>query len=181
MKFNIQHFAEIASTNSYVMEQARLGANEGLVIVADYQTEGRGKPGRKWISSRGKNLLFSVLLRPPLAAHEAPLLTQTVCRSVAAVLKNHGISPAFKRPNDLMVDGKKICGVLVEASSSASGVLESVVAGIGLNVNSEKDELIPEAISMKEASGQEFSREELLEEILNQLKTDLSQTYAHSV
>jgi len=174
MQFNIQHFEEIPSTNTLALELASKQAEEGLVIVADYQTEGRGKPGRKWVSPRGKNLLFSLLLRPAVPPSRAPILTQITCRSVAKVLtEQYGISSTFKRPNDILVGGKKICGILVEARSSASGTLDCVVIGIGLNVNARPQELVPEATSLKELTGKEISRENLLHEILNQLQEDL--------
>jgi biotin-[acetyl-CoA-carboxylase] ligase BirA-like protein len=140
--FTIRHFKELRSTNTHLQKLAAEGAEEGLVIVADYQTEGRGKPGRQWISPAGKNLLFSVLLRPPISQAEAPMITQIACRSVAAILKNEfGLDPAFKRPNDILINGKKICGVLTESSSSLTQ-LKSVIIGIGLNVNATADELV---------------------------------------
>ena len=179
MKFDIRQFEEIPSTNTLALELASKQAEEGLVIVADYQTKGRGKPGRKWVSPRGKNLLFSLLLRPEIPPGRAPILTQIACRSVAKVLLEHyGISSTFKRPNDILVTGKKICGILVEASSSASGTLDCVVIGIGLNVNAQTRELVPEATSLKELTGKEISRENLLHEILNQLQEDLKSLQA---
>ena len=180
MKFQIQHLKEASSTNTLVRQFADEGAKEGLVLVADYQTQGRGKPGRQWISPPGKNLLFSLLLRPPVPPSKAPLLTQIACRSVAKVLKNSlGIDSTFKRPNDILVQGKKICGVLVETASGSNGKLQSVVVGIGLNVNADSTALSPEAISIKEIKGQIVDRQKLLDEILFQLKNDIQVLYAN--
>ena len=179
LRFSIQRFRKASSTNTMACRRASEGASEGLVLVADYQTEGRGKPGRKWISPSGKNLLFSLLLRPPIMARQAPLLTQVACRSVASVLRRkYGIASTFKRPNDILVHGKKICGILVESSSRPSGRLESAVIGIGLNVNAGFRELIPDAISMKALKNREYNRQKLLKEMLTQLKRDLKGLYA---
>ena len=178
LRFSVQSFPELSSTNTLVQKYASEGKPEGMVVVTDYQTAGRGKPGRKWISPRGKNLLFSLLLRPPIPAHEAPILTQIMCRSVARVLKDkYGIDSTFKRPNDIMVKGKKICGILIESSSSKNQ-LQSAIIGIGLNVNTLAEELLPEAISIKEITGREYSRTALLKAILTQIRKDTKILYA---
>lgn len=175
--FTIRHIPEISSTNTFVLEEARQGAEEGLVVYTDYQTSGRGKPGKTWISPRGKNLLFSALLRPPLRPDQAPLLTQVACRAVAKTLKEkYAIECEFKRPNDLMVGTQKICGTLVEALSSA-GKLEAVVIGVGLNVNAKADEIPPEATSMTLLSGKTYPREDILEDILEELSDRIEEFY----
>ena len=176
MKFQIRHFPELDSTNTALQKLASEGAEEGLVISTDFQTGGRGKPGNKWISPKGKNLLFSVLLRPPVSTAKAQMLTQIVCRTVAGVLKKNGIDSTFKRPNDVLVNGKKICGVLTEAQSSGERT-ESVVVGVGLNVNAEPAELIPEATSMKIETKKDYPREAVLKDFLDQLNQDLKDFY----
>jgi BirA family biotin operon repressor/biotin-[acetyl-CoA-carboxylase] ligase len=171
--FDIRYCEEIPSTSTLLREEAGKGAAEGLVITTEFQTDGRGKPGRKWESPRGKNLLFSVLFRPEVRVNVAPMITQIACRSVAAVLtEKYGMSPAFKRPNDLLINGKKICGVLVETSSVADR-LEAVIIGIGLNVNASGPELFPGSTSIREETGQETDRSELLNQILFQLAKDM--------
>ena len=175
--FQIQKFAELESTNTLAQKMAVEGASEGLVVVADYQTGGRGKPGREWVSLRGKNLLFSVLIRPKIAVNKAPMITQIACRSVAKVLKAHGITPTIKKPNDVMVGGKKICGVLTESAATQTE-LHSVVIGIGLNVNAGTEELVPEATSMKAETRKTFDLNSLLDSLLEQLKKDLDELYA---
>lgn len=175
--YEIKRFDKLESTNTLAHQMAEEGAAEGLVITADFQTGGRGKPGRTWTAPAGKNLLFSVLLRPPVTPAHAPIITQIACRSVAKVLNKHGIASAFKRPNDVMVNGKKICGVLTE-SATKDYKIESLVIGIGLNVNAEGREMVPEAISMKEAAGKSFDREEILKELLAELKNDVRELYA---
>jgi BirA family biotin operon repressor/biotin-[acetyl-CoA-carboxylase] ligase len=175
--WHLLHFPELESTNTHLIQLAKTGAPEGTVVTTDFQTGGRGKPGREWVSPKGKNLLFSVLLRPPVSPAKAPMLTQISCRTVAAVLKKHGIESTLKKPNDVMVDGKKICGVLTEASSRENRV-ESVVVGIGLNINATQKELIPEATSMRILTGREFPRDQILQDFLEQFKTDLKSFYA---
>jgi BirA family biotin operon repressor/biotin-[acetyl-CoA-carboxylase] ligase len=178
LQFTIRHLPEVSSTNTAALDEARHGASEGLVITTDYQTTGRGKPGRQWISPKGKNLLCSILLRPPLKPSQAPMLTQIACRVVAKALKEkYDIASGFKSPNDVMVGPRKICGTLVEALSSASK-LEAVVIGIGLNVNAEKTEIPEEAVSMKLITGKAYSRDEILGNILAELTLKLEEFYS---
>jgi BirA family biotin operon repressor/biotin-[acetyl-CoA-carboxylase] ligase len=175
--FAIRRIPEVTSTNTVVLEEATQGAAEGLVILTDYQTGGRGKPGSTWISPRGKNLLFSALLRPPLRPDKIPLLTQIACRAVAKVLWEHyRIESRFKRPNDVMVGPKKICGTLVEAISTSNRV-EAAVIGIGLNVNAVIGELPEEGISMRMLTGETHSIPEILEYILEELSDRISELY----
>lgn len=174
MLFKIHRFKQIDSTNEEAFRRAREGASSGSVFIADYQTQGRGKWGRRWVSPKGKDLLFSLLFYPRLKALRAPGLTQVACRSVAKVLeKKFGLQPAFKRPNDLLVEGRKICGVLVEAKGRVNGDLESLVVGVGLNVNSKAQELVPGATSLREVTGRRQSRPLLFKALLNQLGKDL--------
>lgn len=177
IQFQIEKLEEITSTNTLLLERAKRGAPEGLVIMTDYQIAGRGKPGRQWISPKGKNLLFSVLLRPPITSSQAPLLTQIACRVVAKVLKEkYDIASKFKRPNDVMVGSRKICGTLVEAVASPSK-LEAVIVGIGLNVNAEATELPKEGVSMRDLIGKTYSRDEILGYILKELAVKLEEFY----
>jgi len=177
IQFHIEHLDEISSTNTLLLSHAKQGSPEGLVIVATHQTAGRGKPGRQWISPAGKNLLCSILLRPPLSPSQAPMLTQITCRAVAKILKEkYAIASEFKRPNDVMVGPRKICGTLVEAISSTSK-LEAVVIGIGLNVNAEASELPPEGISMKSIKSVTYSVEGVLNFILSELGLKIHELY----
>jgi len=177
IQFKIRHIPEVTSTNTVALEEAKQGAEEGLVILTDYQTEGRGKPGNSWVSPKTKNLLVSILLRPPLSPAQAPLLTQVACRAVAKILKEkYDIESEFKKPNDVMVDSKKICGILVEAATTASKV-EAVVIGIGLNVNATQKDLPPEGISMTLISGRTYNKIKLLSNILDELALRLQELY----
>ena len=179
-KFKIKQFAELSSTNTYAREQAALGAEEGLVFAADHQTAGRGQFERKWESPAGKNLTFSILLRPPLSPAQAPLITQIVCHSIAKVLEQEYKIPCqIKRPNDILVNGKKICGILVESSSHSPAKVDHVIIGVGLNVNEAPKGVIPEPICMKDITGQEMNLKDILPAILTVLEIDLGNLYAN--
>ena len=177
IRFQIENLGEVTSTNTLLLERARQGAPEGLILTAQCQSAGRGKPGRPWIAPAGKNLLCSILLRPPLSPAQAPMLTQIACRAVAKVLKEkYDIASEFKRPNDVMVDLQKICGTLVEAISSQSK-LEAVVIGIGLNINAEASELPPEGISMGMIKNTKYVVDEVLGHILDELSQRIHELY----
>jgi len=179
MAFRIEHFKTISSTNTVALERGQQGEEEGLVLRADFQTSGHGKDGHKWISPAGKNLLFSLLIRPNIPPNRAPMLTQVACRSVAKVLKDHyDISSTFKRPNDILVGGKKISGILVETMSTSSGNLEFAVIGIGLNVDSKPSKLVSGATSMTAVSDKKIEKDLLLSQILRRLEADLESIHA---
>ena len=174
-----EHHDEIVSTNTRALQYAREGRPEGLVISADFQTEGRGKPGNVWVSPKGKNLLFSVLLRPPLRANKAPMLTLEACQAVKIVLESgFALSAAIKKPNDVMIKGRKICGILTESLSTAGGNVEAVVIGFGLNVNASAAELPPHATSLLIETGHPVDRAPLLHLLAGQLVKSLEPYYA---
>ena len=125
----VHWFERVDSTNRYALEQATRGAPEGLVAVADEQTAGRGRLGREWTAPPRASLLVSVLLRPQLASDRIHLVTLAAAlAAVAAVDQLAGITAAIKWPNDVVVDDRKLAGILAEATSGA------VVVGMGLNV-----------------------------------------------
>jgi len=133
-EWDVRWFSELDSTNAYAREQAREGAPEGLVVVADHQTAGKGRLGRRWESPPGANLLASVLLRPNCPADELHLCTASVALAGAdACLEMTGVEPRLKWPNDLLVGEAKLAGVLAEAEFSGRRAT-AVVVGIGLNV-----------------------------------------------
>ena len=133
-RWEIRWFDEIDSTNSYLREQARRGAPEGLVAVADHQTAGRGRLDRRWESPPGANLLASVLLRPSCGAQDLHLCTGAMALSALdACLEVAGIEAVLKWPNDLLAGGRKLAGVLAEVEFAGEAVA-AVVIGIGLNV-----------------------------------------------
>ena len=132
--WEIRRFAEIDSTNTYVLDQARQGAGEGLVAVAEHQSAGRGRLDRRWESPPGANLLASILLRPGCEAGDLHLCSGAVALAAAdACTEVARVEPVLKWPNDLLVGGSKLAGVLAEADFDGAR-LRGVVVGIGLNV-----------------------------------------------
>jgi BirA family biotin operon repressor/biotin-[acetyl-CoA-carboxylase] ligase len=167
--YPIRWISETTSTNSAVLEIAKLENLKTLVLATDHQTEGRGQFGRKWLSKPGENLLFSIYFEPAIKPSEASTLTQIACSAVLEVLKHYEINCEIKKPNDILVNGKKICGILTESSSKGEK-LEYVVVGIGLNINSSEETLIPEATSMKLIKQKVYDRTEILNRILTELQ-----------
>jgi BirA family transcriptional regulator, biotin operon repressor / biotin---[acetyl-CoA-carboxylase] ligase len=180
---DIRCFDSIDSTNRYLLEEARKGAADGLVAVADHQTAGRGRLGRRWEAPRGSNLLMSVLLRPPLAADQRQLASSVVAlAALDAIAAVAGLDMGIKWPNDLLApDGRKVAGVLAEADLGGSDQVDvapapPIVVGIGINVNwpgddSElPDQLAGSATSLYQLSGRAFDRSELLDSLLANLE-----------
>jgi BirA family transcriptional regulator, biotin operon repressor / biotin---[acetyl-CoA-carboxylase] ligase len=132
-EWQVRRFGEIDSTNSYLLKLARQGEPEGLVAVADHQTAGRGRLDRRWESPPGANLLASVLLRPTCNPDDLHLCTGALgLAALDACAEVAGVEAQLKWPNDLLVGGAKLAGVLAEAEFSVTP--PAVVAGIGLNV-----------------------------------------------
>ncbi len=136
----VRYLQETASTNTAAMELAAQGAEEGTVVVAETQTGGKGRLGRNWLSPRG-NLHASVILRPAVPPHHAPLVTLVGAVAVATALRRTpGIPAGIKWPNDILINGKKISGLLTEMSAEADRI-RHVVLGIGINCNANLDVL----------------------------------------
>src|SRR5580765_2174772 len=114
---DIRVFQETTSTNDVIEKLARDGVKEGVVVFAESQTKGRGRLGRKWTSPAGKGLWFSVLLRPELRPQEATQLTVAATTLVRAIRGQTGLKPEIKWPNDILIGGKKITGILTELSA----------------------------------------------------------------
>lgn len=131
-------FDSLDSTNACAKTLAEAGTEEGTVVISEFQTQGRGRHGRQWKAEPRANLLFSTLLRPSLPRDSAGLLTFFAAVSVAkAVERLTGQSVECKWPNDLMINGRKMCGILLENSIQRDSIAYSIV-GVGLNVNQEK-------------------------------------------
>lgn len=125
----VRWFDSLDSTNRYALDEARRGAPEGLVVVADFQTAGRGRRGRGWVAPPGASLLVSVLLRPALPPERTPLVAMACGAAMAdAVTQVAGFTPGLKWPNDLVVGDRKLAGILAEREGGA------VVVGVGVNV-----------------------------------------------
>ncbi len=122
------------STNTEVLRHARLGADEGLCVIARSQTAGRGRYGRTWVSEPDSGLYLSILLRPEIDAFYLPLITMMTAVAVSETLIKIGLQPDIKWANDVMIGEKKIAGILADAAESEHG--SAVVVGIGINLRS---------------------------------------------
>lgn len=169
-------YASIDSTNAQATAWAREGASEGSVVVAEHQTAGRGRLGRTWTAARAANLLFSIVLRPTLPARRLGLITVAASVAVTETLDDFAapLHAVIKWPNDVLLRGRKCCGMLLESSFSGrrKGHPDVVVLGIGLNVNQDRfpDELSDRAISLQQAARRPIERPPLFAELLYQLE-----------
>ncbi len=169
------HFLECTdSTNTVALSLAREGASEGEVVITDRQLKGRGRlAGRRWQSPPGRNLYMSVILRPPLPPSRAASLTLVAGVSVAEALDRYCPDRVeLKWPNDVLIEGKKVCGILTEMMTRGKEI-ECVVVGIGVNILMKRDEFDPEfrdkATSLLEASDHPPDRRQVTEEIIRKL------------
>jgi BirA family biotin operon repressor/biotin-[acetyl-CoA-carboxylase] ligase len=169
MALDVHWVPSLPSTMDAVAEAARAGAGEGFVVVAGAQTAGRGRRGRAWESLPDAGLYVSVLLRPSAAqARALALLTLAVGVGVRrAIVHATGVAPELKWPNDLVVDGRKLAGILAEGHAIGTDA-QAVVVGIGINISASmmSDEVARRATSIEEERGQRIARGDLLEAVL---------------
>jgi BirA family biotin operon repressor/biotin-[acetyl-CoA-carboxylase] ligase len=169
---HLHHYFKIGSTNTAAMEAASAGAPEGSVFLAEQQTAGRGRGGHSWHSAQSDGIYCSVILRPALPPSEALILSLAAGLAVQAAVKqiDAGVHVDLKWPNDLLIGGKKFCGILTEMNAEATRV-RYIVVGIGINVNQRKfpAELSEVATSLRMSTGREWSRVELCAALLKSL------------
>lgn len=166
-------FEEIDSTNNYARELAARGAAEGTAIIARQQTAGRGRQGRAWMSPPGAGLYVSIILRPRVAPAAATFITLAAAVAVAETLTHDYHLPAdIKYPNDIHINGRKICGILVESATEGEHLLYAVL-GIGVNLAQREfpEELQETATSLLIESGNAIEPEEFLRPLLARLNT----------
>ncbi len=170
---DISWFEELGSTNTWLLDRAAQGAEEGTVAVADSQGEGRGRRGRRWDSPPGSGLLTSILFRPRLAASELFSVSALVALAARdAALGVAGVALGVKWPNDLVHDDRKLAGILAETRGATSGQ-PVVVVGIGINVSwprSPSDAPELHATCLEVVCGRPVDRRELLEAMLSSVE-----------
>lgn len=177
---------ETDSTNNYAKELASAGAVHGTTVIADRQTAGKGRMGRRFESPSGTGVYISVVIRPDMSVEEAQLITScAACAAAEAAEELCGKTVAIKWVNDLYMNGKKICGILTEASLSLEmQALDYAVIGIGINVLSAKqlfsDELNSIATSIEDEAGVKISRNSLCTAVLNKLEEQLKDISSRS-
>jgi BirA family transcriptional regulator, biotin operon repressor / biotin---[acetyl-CoA-carboxylase] ligase len=168
----LHHYYKIGSTNTCAMMAAAAGAEEGSVFLAEEQTAGRGRGSRSWESARSTGIYCSVVLRPPVPPSEVLVLSLAAGLAVrAAISEIDALVPVdLKWPNDVLIGEKKVCGILTEMNAEATRV-RYIVAGIGINVNQANfpKELVDQAISLRMATGSQWSRVELTAALLKSL------------
>ncbi|MCM1568765.1 MAG: biotin--[acetyl-CoA-carboxylase] ligase [Roseburia sp.] len=173
----LYYYETTDSTNVRAKQEAERNAPHGALFVADEQTAGRGRRGRAWQSPAGRNLYFTLLLRPGVAVDKASMLTLVMALAVAegigGVLRKEGreasLRPGIKWPNDIVLDGRKVCGILTEMSlEPEQNGIQYVIIGAGINVGKQEfpKELLDKAVSLEELLGAPLSRSRLLADIM---------------
>lgn len=170
IKNKLIHLSEVDSTNSYLRTKLENSVEELTAVWADFQTAGRGQKGNKWESELGKNLSFSTVLYPTFVEPvDQFIISQIVSLAVKRTLSRYLDNVTVKWPNDIYWNNRKICGILIENDLSDNHILRSIV-GVGLNVNqSAFISDAPNPISMKQITGEEYDRENLLSLIIEEL------------
>lgn len=169
----IRYYPEVTSTNDVAKKLAASGAEEGTIVIADVQTRGRGRLGREWLSPRG-GIWFSVILRPEIGAKDAFKVTFLTSVAVAKTIrKMFRLNTEIEWPNDVLVDGKKVCGILTEASIRGETV-DFVVVGVGVNANIDMGSF-PECLkktvtTLATEVKREVDREKFLHKLLEELE-----------
>jgi len=169
----IHYFTKVTSTNDTAKKLAVKGAEEGTIVIAETQSRGKGRFGRRWASPEG-GMYFSIILRPKVSPGDALKLTFMAAAAVAkAIKKMFVLNAEVKWPNDVLLNGKKACGILTEMSTRDDAV-DFVVVGIGINANVNVN-LLPEDLrntvtSLKEEMAEEIDREQFLRVLLEELE-----------
>jgi BirA family biotin operon repressor/biotin-[acetyl-CoA-carboxylase] ligase len=170
---HIHHYFKAASTNKIAFERGHAGDPHGTVVIAEEQTAGRGRAGRAWHSEKTSGIYVTVLLRPSISPILAPLITMVAGLAVRdAVLEETGLAPDLRWPNDLLMAGKKFCGILTEMHAEPDRV-RFVIVGIGVDVNhaSMPAALSGIATSLRMVTGRTHSRLQILTRLLRNLET----------
>lgn len=161
---NLIYLDETDSTNIRARELGAAGAPHGTLVVAETQNAGKGRRGRSWESPKGSSISMTILLRPDFKTDLAPMLTLVMAHSIAAAVQEQtGAEVGIKWPNDLVMNRKKICGILTEMSAGTDGI-HYVLIGVGINVSIEQfpEELADKATSLWRETGRKFDRAELI-------------------
>ncbi|MFK3958750.1 biotin--[acetyl-CoA-carboxylase] ligase [Guptibacillus hwajinpoensis] len=170
----IYTYPTVESTQFIAHDYAHKGTPDGTIIVADEQTAGKGRLGRSWHSPPGSGIWTSIILRPKLPPQKAPQFTLIAAVSVVhAIRKQTGLEAEIKWPNDILIDGKKVVGILTELQAEADQI-KSIIIGMGINVNATKEDFpedLTTATSLRIELGKEIKRSVLLAAILNELET----------
>ncbi len=174
---NIIYFNEINSTQDYAKQILKQNIKTGSIVIADYQTKGKGTKERKWLSSKEKNIMMTIILYPNSKPLKLEGLTVEIAQAIKnAIYKLYKYNLDIKKPNDLYLNNKKIAGILTEATSIKEKVIHLYI-GIGFNVNEESfsDEIKDTATSLKKEFNKEFEIEEIIVTILEEIEKVLKE------
>jgi BirA family biotin operon repressor/biotin-[acetyl-CoA-carboxylase] ligase len=164
----IHYFPQIGSTMDAARELAKKGAREGTIVIAEAQTCGRGRLNREWLSPEG-GIYFTLVLRPRISPAYAPRINMVASVAVAATIRKLlGLRAELKWPNDVLIEGKKVCGILAEMDAEMD-VIHFVNVGIGVNANTAVAQFEETATSLKNMLGMEISRKEFLRALLAEI------------
>lgn len=179
----IYYYDSIDSTNTEAKNLAEKNADEGWLVIAEEQTRGKGRIGRTWQSPKKTGIWMSLVLRPNVEPREVPQLTQLAAAAIVKALTKFDIEAKIKWPNDLIINGKKICGILTEMAGSIEQ-LNYIIIGMGINVNQIledfDEELREKASSIYIESGKKINRQALVGEILNSIEFYYNEFLAHN-
>lgn len=170
----LSYFDVLGSTNAQAKAEAENGAAHGTLVVADMQTAGRGRRGRSWVSPAKTNLYFTIVLKPDFPPEKASMLTLVMAHGAArAIREETGLACGIKWPNDIVVKGKKICGILTEMSAER-GYIHYVVIGVGVNVRQQEfpTEMADKATCLDAECENRVSRSALLAGIMKAFEED---------
>lgn len=170
-------YKETDSTNNRAKESGEKGGVHGTLFVADKQSAGKGRRGRTWESPEGSSIYMTILVRPDILPDRAPMLTLVMGLSAAeAIGEMTGVEAGIKWPNDIVIDGKKVCGILTEMATEID-YINYVVIGVGINVNEKSfgDEIKKTAVSLRLATGKDFRRSELIAAVLRRFEKNYEQ------
>lgn len=171
----IHYLEECASTQTVAHELARSGVEDGTIVIAESQTSGKGRMARPWESTFGKGIWMTVIVRPNVLPHQAPQFTLVAAVAIVNAIKTlyPSIKPVIKWPNDILINGKKCTGILTEMIAEVDRV-QSLLIGIGINVNQQQDDFCEElqeiATSLRQVKNEVIDRAELIGTVLNYLE-----------
>ncbi len=165
----IHYFREIGSTMDAARKLAEGGLEQGTIVVAESQSRGRGRLSKEWVSPQG-GIYFTVILRPKISPAYAPRINLMASVAVATTIRRlFGLKAELKWPNDVLIEGKKVCGILAEMNAEVDAV-NFINLGIGINANTSISQHEEKASSLKEQLGEEVSRREFFRSVLTELK-----------
>ncbi|WJE14070.1 biotin--[acetyl-CoA-carboxylase] ligase [Halobacillus sp. ACCC02827] len=170
----LHHYDQVESTQDVIHQMAKQGKPHGTVVIADEQVKGKGRMARNWYSPKGKGIWMSILLRPDLPPVQAPQLTLLAATVLAKmVAERSGLEPKIKWPNDLLINHKKVSGILTEMQAEQD-TIQYIVLGMGMNVNQSREEIPEElhhkATSLRVEAGEEWDIQTTIQHILHLLE-----------